>query len=149
MADSALIDKYLNELAETREIVLSMRDTAMIAENLKVRFADELPEIGFTMSAYSWFKQVQVTVQTDNFRKLVPVRRWLRARGLPAPKITDDPSTRTRKWDYGTIELRATLPMEGAACQYVQVGVKEVPEYKLVCPEVEPMPAVEGDGEDA
>lgn len=125
-----------------------MRDIVMVAENLKVRFEDELPEITLSLSAYSWHKQVHVIVQTDNFRKLIPVRRWLRARGLPAPKITDEPSTRTRTWDYGTLSLSGTLPMEGAACQYVQVGVEEKPLYKLVCPEVKPMPAVETEGED-
>lgn len=144
-----VIAKALEDNEKERAVILGLTDMAAICEDAKVRFADEGLTVRVSICFYEWGTCAYLHIDVDDFRKLVPVRRWLRKRGLPAPSISDDPRSRTRRWNYGRIVMTGSLPMDGAACRYVPTGeVTTTPVYRLVCPETPEMPAMD-EGEDA
>jgi len=64
----------------------------------------------------------------------LPVAKWLTQRGFHTKGFEDYPELRRRTYDYGDIKLMCFLKYdEGAKCQWVKVGVKEEPVYKLMC----------------
>lgn len=128
--------KALDEWEQARRRILELDALATQAESCVEAFKGTLPSgrvsIGYQQGT---LKGVLLFFDVDDFRALLPVRRWLRANiALPSPQVGDSPSLHRREWTYGNLVLAGFLPWnEGSACSYVQVGVKEEPIYELRC----------------
>lgn len=80
-----------------------------------------------------------ITFCINDMREMIPVRRWLREHGHPAPTVTDYPEARQRLFSYyptghASLYLRAQLSYEdGAICKYVAIGTEQKSIYELQC----------------
>lgn len=129
------LEKALADENVRRAKITAFSKEAELADSLVEKFKTQFPTIRASISLGPHAMHgVLLFVDVEDFASLLPIRRALRAAGLPAPTVSDYAEMRRRTWVYGPVLLSAFLPFgEGANCQYVQVGEKTEPVYELRC----------------
>jgi hypothetical protein len=141
------IQHALEMLDRKKEDILSFVDAAKKAEEVFAEFKDSFPVDSeyltnsvLVSNESGCIRGVSIHIYTDDFKKLLPVRRKIRQLGFPAPQTEDYPELQRRSWIYGNpdngkgVRLCGHLPFaENSMCRYVKVGTKEEDVYELRC----------------
>ena len=126
--------KATEELRFLEHKLESWKNELQVIEEVREAF----PSLAITTSCGLQNGQIQGALihlnDLKDMRDAVAVARHLTILGYHTKGFEDYPELRRRTYDYGVIKLMCFLSYEpGAKCQFVEVGKKETPIYKLVC----------------
>lgn len=134
------VKKALKEIRELEQRVLAMKDTAQCAEKIVAAHQDKFKRLRVSLGyQFSSLQGVLIMAHdVQNMRDVLPIIREMRRYGWKVKSHDDYPEARRRTYHMqngkANIMICALLSWEdGTTCKYVQVGVKEEPQYELQC----------------
>ena len=137
-----LTESDLDTLARwAKDVVRADRYLTALQEHLPADVED-----GIYASLSGNFGRISLTIwQADGIPDATPYLRAVREAGFErVGKPSEDHAAKSLTWQYRIKEGEDEIPLAvslrlkaegGGHCRYVQVGVKEVPEMKLLCGE--------------
>jgi hypothetical protein len=134
-----IIVEALAKLDAERAELVKLNGHAVVAAEVAQAFADRFTYVRPYVCTGA--RDVWIEILATDVGDIVAVRRWLATRGyhLRAYNTYEDEGRETHSLAWGETGVGIVLTVHyprgdsGAACRYVQVGVKEVPVYKLEC----------------
>jgi len=136
------IKEALKEIDKKKEYILSMQSEMYLVEEL-AKYVKTIQGVHNVRISVGWengsIQGNMVKADFEDIRKTTEIRKWIRDKGFPAPKIDDYPELQRRTFTY----VRKDKPNfsllafcyygEGAVCKFIEVGKKEEPVYELKC----------------
>ncbi len=143
------VQAELERLEKDREKILSYVEHGRICEEVAQEFKPQVHNIRTSIGyRFGSVEGALLKVDVMDMRDVLPILRDLRKRGYKIEKHEDYPEMKRRTYRLGDIAVLCFLMGDTKArCQWVKVGEKSEPVYKLMCDDGTDMDQlVEADG---
>lgn len=128
------IQKWLRAWRDPRPAVRALHKHTETLEAAQEEFCDLIKRLA------AGYHGITINVgPLDHMNDVVPLLRWLAARGYKQSRDPDNYGNFSRSWYLGELTIEARFPTEGEdtsddVCRFVECGVYNGKKYKLVCP---------------
>lgn len=131
----ACIQRELKGLDKDREKILALCDHANICEEVAAEFKSQVPSISTSIGfRFGSIQGALLHVDVLDMRDVLPILRDFRKRGYKIDGHGDYPELKRRTYQLGDIAVLCFLRDDSKSrCQWVKVGEKSEPVYKLMC----------------